>query len=58
MVTEAAVKSGLPESSLKAFVTTFLGAKPAEVAKIPGVDAAVLAAVAEASKGAYYKSFR
>ncbi|KAM0346737.1 hypothetical protein ACHAP4_011649 [Fusarium culmorum] len=58
LIAQAAVGAGLPPTSLEDFMTTFLGRDPSAAAQLPGVNAAVMKAAAEAAKLAYYKSFR
>lgn len=52
-----AIGAGLPVTEAEAFVGTFL-TKPADIAKIPGVNAAVIEAATLGSRWAYAESLR
>lgn len=57
-VSAAVLDSGLPESSLPAFLTAFTSSNETALAAIPGANSTVLAAAATGLQTAYSHSFK
>lgn len=57
-VSAAVLQSGLPESSLPAFLTAFTASNSTTLADIPGSNSTILAAAATGLQNAYSDSFK